>query len=243
MKHLILFFSSILFFFNSFGQWAIPAQMRAENTLDRLSSKNSMSASDILYGVPLPPGSVIGDDYLDKKWNMSTILLYQSEAMIEGNYTRYDIKADLIEVKTNSGIKALDVRKIKNMLWLDSITAEPHYYVNAMEFRKNGTQLTGLLEVVVDGNTPLLKRTEIKVKEPTYVVALDVGSRDTKIYKKEIYFYAREKDLFELKNKSDLLEACGDRSVEMEAYIKTNKLNINKPAGLKRAFEFLNHGK
>jgi len=73
MKHLILFFTSILFFLDSFGQWAIPAQMRAENTLDRLSSKNTMSASDILYGVPLPPGSVVGDDYLDKKWNMATI--------------------------------------------------------------------------------------------------------------------------------------------------------------------------
>jgi len=154
-----------------------------------------------------------------------------------------DPKADLIEVKTKSGIKALDVKKIKNILWVDSVTSEPHYYVNAMEFRKNGIQLSGLLEVVVDGAMPLLKRTEIKVKEPTYVVALDVGTRDTKIYKKEIYFYAREKDLVELKNKTDLKEASGDRSVEIEAYLKTNKLNVNKPADLKRAFEFLNQVK
>lgn len=222
------------------AQWAIPPQMRAGNTLDRLSSASNMSASDILYGVPLPPGSLVGNTYLDNKWNRSTVLLYKSETMIEGYYARYDIKSDLMEFKTKSGVKVLEIQKIKNLVWIDSLTSEPHYFVNSKEYKFNGTDLTGLLEVIVDGTMPLMKRTELMVKEPTYVVAFDVGSRDTKIYKKEIFLYAKEQDLFEIKSKKDLQKASGGRAAEVESFIKQHKLNPNKEPGLKQVFEFLN---
>ncbi|HRG78982.1 MAG TPA: hypothetical protein PL167_05205, partial [Cyclobacteriaceae bacterium] len=84
LLRLFLLVSVTLITTNSFGQAAIPPQMRAENTLDRISSKNSLSGSDILYGLPVPPGSTMGDNYLNKEWNQATFLLYQSEKMIEG---------------------------------------------------------------------------------------------------------------------------------------------------------------
>lgn len=230
----------ILTQFEVFGQWAIPAQMRAENTLDRLSDKGGLSNSDILYGVPLPPGNVIGDNYLDKKWNKANILLYQSETVIEGYPVKYDVKSDLIEIKTNAGIKILDVKKVKNIVWVDSITSAPHYFVNAGEFKKEGVPSKGLLEVLVDGTLPLVKKTELFVKKPTYNAALDVGTRDTKIYLKEIIYYAIEGEMVKVKGKKDVLAAAGDRANEIESYIKSNKLNMNKEVDLIKVFEFLN---
>lgn len=49
MKSLILFLGMISFSLNSWAQWAIPTQMRAENTLDRLSDKGGLSSSDLLH--------------------------------------------------------------------------------------------------------------------------------------------------------------------------------------------------
>ncbi|HPW61773.1 MAG TPA: hypothetical protein PLJ13_05725 [Cyclobacteriaceae bacterium] len=225
---------------NSFGQAAIPPQLRAENTLDRISSKNSLSGSDILYGLPVPPGSTIGDNYLNKEWNQATFLLYQSEKMIEGYPAKFDIQSDLFEVKTNNGIKILDNSKVKNVVWIDSLTSLPHYFVNGKEYRIEGVPSTGILEIVVDGIFPLFKKTELFVKEPTYNVAFDVGSRDKKIFQKEIMYYGKDKDLMRVKNKKDVLAAAGGRATEVEAFVKSNKLNLNKETDLKRVFEFLN---
>lgn len=226
--------------FEAFSQWAIPTQMRAENTLDRLSDKGGLSNSDILYGVPMPPGNVIGDNYLDKKWNKANILLYQSEAVIEGYPVKYDVKSDLIEIKTNVGIKILDVKKVKNIVWVDSISSAPHYFVNAGEFKKEGVPSKGLVEVLVDGTLPLVKKTELFVKKPTYNAALDVGTRDTKIYPKETIYFVKDGEMLKVKGKKGVISAAGDRASEIESFIKSNKLNVNKEGDLIRVFEFLN---
>ena len=240
LSRLFLLVSVTLISTNSFGQAAIPPQLRAENTLDRISSKNSFSGSDILYGLPVPPGSTIGDNYLNKEWNQATFLLYRSEKMIEGYPAKFDIQSDLFEVKTNNGIKILDNSKVKNVVWIDSLTSLPHYFVNGKEYRIEGVPSTGILEIVVDGIFPLFKKTELFVKEPTYNVAFDVGSRDKKIFQKEIMYYGKDKDLMRVKNKKDVLAAAGGRATEVEAFVKSNKLNLNKETDLKRVFEFLN---
>jgi hypothetical protein len=225
---------------STFGQAAIPPQLRAENTLDRMSAKNSLSGSDILYGLPVPPGSTIGDNYLNKEWNQATFLLYQSEKMIEGYPAKYDIQSDLFEVKTTNGIKILDGSKVKNTVWIDSLTSRPHYFINGKEYQIEGVPSSGILEILVDGAFPLFKKTELYVKEPTYNVAFDVGSRDKKILQKETIFSGKDKDLVKLKNKKDVLAAAGDRANEVESFIKSNKLSVNKEGDLIRVFEFLN---
>ncbi len=240
MKKIVFVLLILLSQAYAFGQWAIPANMRAENTLDRMSDKGGLSNSDILYGVPGEPGGVVGDVYLNKRWNNATILLYQSEVMIEGYPVKYDIKSNLIEIKSNTGIKVLDVKKIKNMVWKDSTTTLLHYFVNGNEYKKDGTPHSGLLEVLVDGMIPLLKKTQIFVKQPTYNDAMGSGSKDFKIYQKPTIFYSKDGELFEIKNKKDVLEASGNLTKEVEDYIKANKLNLNKDAGMKRTFEFIN---
>jgi len=227
---------------NVFGQWAITKQMRAENTLDRLSDKGGLSNSDILYGIPGDPGSVIGDTYLNKNWNKSTILLYQSETMLEGYPIKYDIKNNLIEIKSASGTKILDIRKIKNIVWIDSVTSVTHYFVNGNEYKIDGVPVSGLLEVVADGSVPLLKKTGVYVKQPTYNAALDVGTKDVKIYQKEEIYYATEGQLTRIKNKKDVLAAAGSRYKEVESFIKKNSINLNKENELRRIFDFLNAG-
>src|SRR5688500_16459670 len=82
-----------------FGQNAIPANMRAQFTLDQLN-QNGLATGDVLYGVAPPPGRVVGDTYIDKKWNIGKILLYEKEKVIQGYPVRYDIKGDLLEIKS-----------------------------------------------------------------------------------------------------------------------------------------------
>jgi len=241
MKRAILLLAVLCRFATTYGQTAIPPNMRAQITLGQLSNPvRGLSGGDMLYGIPMEPGKVIGDNYLDKKWNRANILLYQSETMIEGYPVKYDVKNDLLEIKSATGIKVLEGRKIKNLVWIDSLTTQPHYFVNGGEYRFEGTKSMGLMEVLVDGELPLMKRAEVNVKKANYNPALDVGSKDMKIYIKEIFLYASNGELVKIKSKESILKAAGTRSAEVESFIKVNKLNTNKQPDLIRVFEYIN---
>jgi hypothetical protein len=241
MKKLIIICSVWCMVTCTYAQSAMSPAMRAQTSMTRLSELNKgISSGEFIYGIPMEAGTVIGDYYLDKKWNNANILLYQSETIIEGYPVKYDVKNDLLEIKSRSGIKVLEGKKIKNLVWVNSITTQPHYFVNGAEYRFENSKLLGLLEVLVDGDMPLMKRSEVSIKKPNYNAALDVGSKDTKIYFKTIYLYARSKKLTVIKNKEDVLNASGDRSAEVESFIKQDKINVNKEPGLKEVFEFLN---
>ncbi|MFZ6011198.1 MAG: hypothetical protein ACOYXT_12700, partial [Bacteroidota bacterium] len=126
---------------------AIPTYIRASNTLDRLTS--GLTASNILYGIPLPPGKIIGDTYLNKEWRKSTLMLYGNDKLIEGYLIRYDLFADEIEIKTPDGIRVLVGRKVKSFLQLDSATNLPSYFVNALDYKnEKGIPLSGFFEVL-----------------------------------------------------------------------------------------------
>ena len=167
------------------AQSVVPPQTRAEFNISRFSGSEGFRVGEMLYGLPAPSGNVVGDVYLSNNWNQSKIQLYENGKIISGFPVKYNLKSDVIEIKSKTGIKILTASKVKTFVILDSISQEERYFVNAMELRHDGTPLTGFLEVIVDGNTPLLKRTYLFEKEPTYNPALDVGSRDTKILKKE----------------------------------------------------------
>jgi hypothetical protein len=223
-----------------FSQGSVPSKIRAANTLDRLSDNGGLNRGDLIMGIAPPPGRIIGDTYLDKKWNKASLLLFDSERMIEGYPVKYDIQQDVIEVLTKNGIKIIEGKKIKSMVWIDSVTNTPSYFVNASEYNLEGAALNGFLEVIVDGTLPLMKRTTIIEKQADYVAALDVGSRDKKILKKESFFYSQKAGLAKIGNKKSLLPAFGEQAQDVEMFIKANKLNVSKTPDLLKAFEYYN---
>ncbi len=222
------------------AQNTLPDQIRIRQTLDGLSDLGGLSQNDMLYGIDIEPGRLLGDYYLDSKWNKASLLLYESDRMIDGYYVKYDIEGNSVEVKLNRQIKLLQMNKIRSMIWYDSITKMPRAFVNAKDYSEKGSPLTGLLEIVVDGKLPLVKRTMIWIKRPDYVVAFDVGSKDTKINKKEIFYYLKGKEVFEIKKRKDLFEVFGDKRSEMEEFARVNKLNTKEERGLSNLFERYN---
>ena len=78
------------------------------------------------------------------------------------------------------------------------------------------------------------------VKQPDYVPALDVGSRDATIYKKSAVFYNNGGELIEVKGKKDILAALDDKRTEVEDYIKTNRLGTRSDFDIARIFDYYN---
>lgn len=226
----------LISFHYSFSQTAVPTQVRAQLTLAGLGS--GLTKGDILYGVPLPPGRVVGDTYLNNSWNPAKIMLYGGK-VIEGFAVKYDVKEEMLEIRGRNGIKLLEARRVQTLVWADSASGEQRFFVNAGEYREDGAPLTGLLEVISDGDLPLFKKTFVVQKDPTYVPAFNAGTRDTKIMKKEKFYFSKTKNLTKVGGKKTLLTAFGDHSDEVEQFMKSNKLSTNED-DLERIFEFYN---
>lgn len=221
----------------------VPANIRAINTLERLTYANGGNGNEMIYGVALPEGKVIGDTYLATNWRRSAILLYAAEKLLEGFSVRYDIRSDELDVKTDKGIKVLSGRDIRSFTWIDSLKAKPSFFINAKEFKNDGVPLTGFLEVLSDGKTPLFKKMNISVKKADYNVALSVGSRDDKILKHPGYYMlsGNQNEVVAIPaTKKKLLLLFQAKSEEMEKYISANDLSVKKEDDLVKIFSYYN---
>ena len=228
-RYCILFLATIVSL-NSYAQGrVIPSNVRAVNTIERLTDSNGLGNNEMMFGIPLPEGKVIGDTYLSTAWKRSVILLYDKNKLIEGFPVRYDIYADELDVKGASGIKVLEGRRVKSFMWIDSSRTEPYYFINAKDFKVNGVPLIGFYEVLVDGNSPLFKKMNITVKKADYNVTLSIGSRDDKILKNPTYYLADGNSAYEIPgSKKKFLQMLKAKADEVESYMDFNGLSIKK---------------
>ena len=241
MKRYKILFLATIASINSYAQGSvIPSNVRAVNTIERLTDSNGLGNNEMLFGIPLPEGKVVGDTYLSTQWKKSVILLYEKNRLIEGFPARYDIKLDELEVKGRD-VKVLEGRKVKSFMWIDSAKTEPYYFINARDFKLDGVPLTGFFEVLVDGNTALFKKTNLTVKKADYNVTLSMGSRDDKILKSPAYYFAEGTSISEIPgSKKKFLQLLKSKADQVESYMDENGLSIKKEEELVAIFRYYN---
>ncbi|MFM9839074.1 MAG: hypothetical protein ACKVOQ_12465 [Cyclobacteriaceae bacterium] len=222
----------------SVAQSALPNQLQAANTMERMGS--GIDKGDLMFGIPLPPGKTIADFYLTKHWNISSILLYGAEKPLEGYRVKYDAKNEWIEISTQSGVRVLDCNQIKKILAIDSVTGSTTHFINAREFVQTEIKLTGLVELLVEGKAQLLKKTILSVRKPDYNPALAIGNRDEKIDRHESFYAAVDGKLVKIKNNKDLISVCDKNKDAFSKFTRANKLSARREADLKRMVEFMN---
>jgi len=238
MKTIRLSLFLLMISVSSYAQWAIPPQMRAANTLDNLA-QNGLNQSDLLFGLPMEPGKVVGDSYITKEWNVATIMLADSEKIIEGYPVRYDIKAAVLEIKSKNGIKVLNSKSIKSLVWLDSLQL-PHYFINAGSFKEDGVSQSGLVEILVDGEVTLLNKYSVEIIKPNYNIAMGSGSKDTKVIARSTFYCAKAGELTKIKSKSDVLKVSGSHSTAISKLISDKGLKVKNQVDLIEIFTNLN---
>ena len=235
----VLIFSS-----QAYAQWTIPWQMRSELTLDHLISSNGTLKPDLSFGNAAANGSPADHNYIDQKWNNCSFLLVDSEKLMEGYLAKYDIDANKLAIKLKSGTKLIEVSKIKSIVWLDSVTNAPRYFINAKDYKEGNTQLTGLLEVLVDGHMPLLAQSYLKEKEIGFfagLLALFEKEKREKRYEVNKFFYiGNGNSISKISSKKEFLLSFGDFYWEMEDYMEKNKLEMSTQSGLQKVFEYYN---
>jgi hypothetical protein len=218
---------------------AINNNVRASNLLNRFTEYR-LTPGEMAIGISTPREvKIIGDVYLDIHWGKSSIEVFNSEKLIEGYFTRFDIKNNEVEFQIDRSVRVLPGNKVKSVVWIDSITQQPRIIENASKYVFNDVPLNGFLEILVDGKTPLLKRYFLEILKPDFSPALNVGSKDYRILKKVEYFYAIGNQLTKIKGKKSLGQLISNSEKDVNLFIKAESLNLKKAVLLQQSIHQL----
>ncbi len=93
-------------------------------------------------------------------------------------------------------------------------------------------------QVLSDGGTTLLKRQSKSIVEEK---PFNSATVQKKILSTESYYLARNNQLVKVKkDKKAILEALGEKSVELEKYIASNKLNLKEERDMSQLLNYYN---
>lgn len=221
---------------------ALQKTIRSTN-VSRLLVERPNFIGNTIYGIPPEPKSVEGNFYLDKKWNVASILLYREQTVLEGFRVRYNINSNMFELMEpdKNLVSVMPGLRIQNIVWMDSSYNVPRYFVNGMDFKEDGVPISGFFEVIVEGELPLMRRTIAVFKESNYNVALMVGDRNDQIIKRNVYYYLKGKDLYEVpKKRKDLFPIFGDKASEMMTFVEQNEIDLKKTGSIFQLFTYYN---
>lgn len=222
---------------------ALQKTIRSTNVSRLLVERPNFIGGNMVYGIPPDPKKVEGNFYLDKKWNLASILLYRDQEIMEDFRVRYNINSnnfELMEPETFQ-ITTLQGYRVQNIVWMDSSFKVPRYFVNGMDFREDGAPISGFFEVIVEGQLPLMRRTKAIFKESNYNTALMVGNRNDQIIKRNVYYYLREKDLYEVpKKRKDLFLIFGDKASQVETFVNENQIDLKQTSSIFQIFTYYN---
>ena len=240
----------ILVCFASTGYIDSPAQnmtpkiVQSYDFMQRVASANQRNLIDVGQQIPIFPmgqGKKVTEVVIDEAWKISSMTLYGSEKLVEGYRVRYDLMANAIDFKMPDQIKVMDAKRVKTLIWLDSTSNIPHYFVNGKDLRFDGVPSTSLVELVCEGKLNLYKMYTYWVKKADYNPALNVGNIDEKIYIEARFYYGPGPDLKLVPGKKKEFPAIfGDKADNVKAYMKEHDLSPSKEAELSRVFDYYN---
>lgn len=222
---------------------ALQKTIRATNVAELFVNRPNFIGGHSVYGIPSEPKKLVGNYYLDPKWNKASILLYKNSEVMEGFYVRYNINSNNFEIRREDveEISIIPGLRIQNIVWYDVESQSPRFFVNGMDFKDEGAPISGFFEVLVDGKIPLVRRTIATIKASNYNQALMVGEKDDYIIKRNHYYYVVNGDVFPIpKNRKNIYHIFGEKAVEMEAFVKVNKLNLKENSSLFSIFTHYN---
>jgi hypothetical protein len=196
-----------------------------------------------LTQIPQKPAGVMGSVYLNEGWKETTIKLKKETygvTELVGVNMKLDLKTNTLEFETDKGIKVIGGANVENFVWKDELQFKEQTYLNCDKFSFNDTKLQGFARVVSTGpKLSLVQHQYLEFVQADYNVALDVGSKDHKLVKKEKLYILKDHKLT-VANKKSLYTAMADKKQQVNQYKKDQKLNFKEQQDLASLVAYYN---
>lgn len=178
-----------------------------------------------------------GSFYYNDIWRAGEIILISGD-IIKDYPLKYDIRKNIIDLKVENIVKVLSIGRIKEINWIDE-KGSKEILRNTMLYENYSG--IGFFSILSGGEKSLLKKTYLKIIDPNYVSAIDVGEQERKIVKRDIYFIAVGNKVTEIKkNKKQILKQFGTNSDNIKIFASDNNLNFKNDFDLIKIFNYYN---
>jgi hypothetical protein len=181
----------------------------------------------------LPYEDIKGSPYLFGEFETGRINL--KDGKIYEGPLRYDMYANQFDFKTKEG----EVFSVINPETIEKISIDKRLFVYVINNEKPNTG--SYYEVLVDGEFSLLAKHWVILKDPVPAKPYIEAKPATFVAKEDIYYIQNENSgMVEIKNKDVLTGIDSNRTDEIKAYIKENKIKTSSKSDLIEVVNFLN---
>lgn len=191
--------------------------------------------------LPQAPAETKGDVYLNSEWAIADIKIYNQDNELKQLPIKIDLKSNEIEINAQNNIKILSGNQVEQLRITSGSTGTFDNYVNGKKYKLNGTPINGFIKIIDSAKWQLLIKPQLKLVQANYVAALDAGDRSDRWVKEEIYFFAKDSNLYRVQTSSKKFsQQFNEDAVKIQMFIKDNKINLKDQKDLQSLLTFLN---
>lgn len=190
----------------------------------------------VLDEFPIAPPEVKGTSYIDEEWRYGKVVLKNGK-VINNVWIRYDLQNDYMELNIQGQIRISNLNSFDRFEW-HGFTQDRVQFINIDAFYPDSRENIeeGIFEILYQGTDVMLgKKTTIQVKDPDYVVALNMGNRNFKLIKQVDYFLVQDGQYSKINTSKKIIgHNFGDEADEIFEFVSASKLKPKKEAHLIR---------
>ncbi len=224
--------------FASFLGLFSPATAQRNNPQLTIAS-GPLYSGEALNVFDLRPRETVVDSYWFEEWRKGGIILKDSQ-QITGYPLRYNLYSQSFEIQTVQDVKVLPHEQVHHaMLVAGQDTGIFVDLTRYLDLPPNPA-FTGLSRVFTDGKYALFHRKEGEILKANYVPALDAGSITDKIVFSDAFYLYDGEYLEKLpSSRRKLIRFFNNRHEDVEAYIRSARINPRKPEDLVLLLNYL----
>jgi hypothetical protein len=213
-----------------------------QQNLMQLGDRTGNTTGRLLYTRSGSYYGVMGTPYLNDKWTPAIITALDGKKH-ENTPVLYNAHYDLVEAVVGKDTLILNSRRITSVE-LPVTDANGVRYVklkNGFSSTSEKIESTNFFEILYEGSSLTLMRKHYKFLKPSdFNAAYNTGSKfDEFQMQTTTYVKTPNGDIQKIKtNRRDILRLVGDKSKQVEEYIKNEKLKYEVDADLARIFAY-----
>lgn len=205
-------------------------------TINSLSEfYRQFQASRYQQGIVIPEYPIEGSPHERDEFIEGTVAT-RSDIRYENVPLRFNIHENAVEFKTEEGV--IFFLAAPEVIDFVQIGEDKYVYV---PYSMGNRILRGFFRVATEGKATLLVRQSINLKQPEPPAPYK-DAQPARFIKlaDEYYLKIGPSEAHKISNRKELLQLMGDKSSQVDEFLKKNKVRYNRPEDLIKVTEFFN---